>query len=79
LETELDPEVLARLLYHRSKGLAKNGGADAVLAPFLLAAAAYISPYLEDAVFEHESRHLREGALNWTPISGQTQNSKRSR
>ncbi|MDC0503058.1 hypothetical protein OAN94_02180 [Verrucomicrobiales bacterium] len=79
LESELDAEVFARLLYHRSRGLAKNGGPDAILAPFLLAAAAYIAPYLEETVFEHESRHLREGALNWTPFSGQAPDTKRTR
>ena len=79
LETELDAEVLARVLYHRAQGLEKNEGTDAVLAPYLIAVAAYIAPYLEDLVFSHESRRLREGVLKWAPISGQTPAEKQSR
>ena len=68
LETVLEPEVLARLLYNRATGLAKNPGADALIAPYLIAAAAYIAPYFEDAVFAHENRNLRAGSLHWNGI-----------
>ncbi len=64
-------EVLARLLYHRAHDLENGSESDRAMTPFLLSAAAYLSPYYEDAVYESETRRLEHGDLNWKPLIGQ--------
>lgn len=69
--SELESDVLGRLLFHRAQGLSKGSESDVMTSKYLLAAAAYIAPYFEEAVFVHERQHLEEGSLNWEPICGE--------
>lgn len=72
LEDNHPPDVLARLLFHRARQLEKGAAADQKIAPFLMAVAAFVSPYFEAAVYASEKRRLRDGALNWRPVLGQS-------
>ena len=72
LGLEVDPEVLGQLLFHRATHLVGSKSlADQAIAPFLMAASAYIHPDFEDAVYASERHHLEKGGLNWHPISGE--------
>lgn len=72
IESENAPEVLSRLLYHRAKQLEKGSLEDKTMAAFMIATSAYMAPYFEAAVYDYEKRRLQDGALNWRPVTGQT-------
>ncbi len=71
MESEHAPELLAQLLYQRAKQLRESKPLDRAMANYLIATAAFMQPYSEDVVYDHECRRLKHGALNWSPISGE--------
>lgn len=71
---EWDSSVLAKFLYQRAQQLLKAKHEDvaenAVLARYLIALAAQVDPYFEDAVYAHELHRVDGLAPDWQKITG---------
>jgi hypothetical protein len=69
VDTDYQPEPLAKLFIAQAKALTKLSGADnTYLSGLLLAAAVEIDPKNEDAVYELELYKLDVGEIDWAPI-----------
>ena len=67
-------DVLAKYLYQRAQQLLKaehtNAPENAQLARYLVALAARVDPYFEDAVYAHELNRVDGQAPDWQVITG---------